>query len=119
MFKRKAWAQTKDKATGMNKTEAEYAKVLDDQKHRGEILDYWFEPARWVIAEPRCTLCPDFLVQMPDGELVYHEVKGFFEEDAKVKCKAFITKYPFRLLIVKKDKKAWAIEEFHPVKESK
>jgi hypothetical protein len=57
--------------------------------------------------------------QMPDGELVYHEVKGFFEEDAKVKCKAFITKYPFRLLIVKKDKKAWAIEEFHPVKESK
>jgi hypothetical protein len=89
----------------MNKGEAKYAAVLEAQKRAGAIADWWFESTSWLLG-PVCRYHPDFLVLTNDDELELHEVKAnrkgkwFAEEDARVKMKAFVDKYPLRLIIV-------------------
>ena len=96
----------------MNKTEAKYAcEVLDMQKAAGEILDYKFEAVRFKLA-PNTTYTPDFFVVYLDHfEII--EVKGYWEEDARVKIKVFNELYPwFVVKAVKYVKKQWIYEEF-------
>lgn len=99
----------------MNKTEAEYAKLLDERVQRGEILEYWFEGVTLRLAD-MCRLTPDFFVMLADGVCEIHEVKGFFEGDALVKMKVCAAMYPFRVIAVskraKKDGGGWNIREF-------
>lgn len=84
----------------MNKSEAAYAAHLDVLKRVGQIADYWFERVTVKLAhDTRYT--PDFLVQLPDGELQLHEVKGHFEDDALVKVKVAAELFPFRILVAK------------------
>jgi hypothetical protein len=51
-----------------------------------------------------------------NGEIELHEVKGFWEGDARVKIKVAAEMYPFRFLAVKaQSKKAgggWEVETF-------
>lgn len=84
----KARARRRHKPGHMNTYEREYSQVfLDVLKAAGEITDYWFERFTLKLADD-CRYTPDFLVQLADGTLECHEVKGgFFEEDAKVKLK--------------------------------
>lgn len=84
----------------MNRSEAAYAAHLDVLKRCGEVIEYWFEQFTLKLAhDTRYT--PDFLVQMPDGELQLHEVKGHFEDDALVKVKVAAEMFPFRIVVVK------------------
>jgi hypothetical protein len=95
----------------MNKTEARYAKLLDDRLHAGEILWYKFEGVKLRLAD-NTFYSPDFFVMLADGTLEVHEIKGFFTEDAKVKVKVAAAMYPFQFIVIRLVKNEWVYEEF-------
>lgn len=102
----------------MNKLEADYAAHLDQLKAAGEIFHWDFEKVTLVIADgaKRVRYTPDFMVfRAPDAQIEFHETKGFFEEDAKVKLKVAASAYPrfvFKLVrkIAKKDGGGWSVD---------
>lgn len=85
----------------MNKSEARYAKRLESMKEQGRILRYRFEAIKLRLAD-RTYLTMDFMVQMPDGLIEFHDVKAYWkragkvgiEEDAGVKMKVAAEQYP-------------------------
>jgi hypothetical protein len=93
----------------MNKTEELYAQVLELQKHAGEILRWDFEPEKLRLAD-KTFYTPDFRVILPEGTVEFHEVKGFWRDDARVKIKvaAELHPYIFRVAICNKGK--WTFE---------
>lgn len=99
------------KAGEMNKTEAAYAAYLEMLKHAGEIADYRFEAVKLRLAD-KTFYTPDFIVLAPDGVLEMHEVKGFWEEDARVKIKVAAAQFPFRFVAITRDKGNWSFESF-------
>ena len=88
----------------MNKLESEYAVHLEIQRRAGDILSYQFEAVKLRIAKTTF-YTPDFLVMRSDNLLVFHEVKGFWRDDARVKIKAAASLFPFRFVAVKKKAK--------------
>lgn len=98
------------KRRGMNKTEAEYGGYLELLKNAKEIAWYRYEGMTIKLAhDTRYT--PDFCVVTKDGNLEFHEVKGFWRDDAKVKIKVAAEMYPFRFFVIKKSKTGWVVEE--------
>jgi hypothetical protein len=95
----------------MNKTEAAYAAELELQKRAGEIIWYAFEGIKLRLAD-RTFLTPDFFLMRADFELECREVKGFWEDDARVKIKVAASMFPFRFTAVKKTKQGWEEEAF-------
>lgn len=99
----------------MNKTEQEYARFLEQRKLAGEIVEYQFEAIKLRLAD-RTFYTPDFFVQGADDVMQIHEVKGYWEDDARVKIKVAAKEFPqFRFIAVKKGKKnepQWMMEEF-------
>lgn len=99
----------------MNKSEAEYEKVLAEAKHAGEILWYKFEGVKFRLAD-NTTYTPDFAVMNKDNVMEFHEVKGYWQDDARAKIKIAADLYPFVFIAVtKRTKKAgggWAAELF-------
>lgn len=100
----------------LNATETKYAAYLEQQKRGGQIVWYAFEPHKLRLAD-RTFYTPDFAVLTSSGELEYHEVKGFWEDDARVKIKvAAETHWMFRFIAVqpvaKKRGGGWSTEEF-------
>lgn len=59
---------------------------------------------------------PDFAVMMPDGQIEIHEVKGYWQDDARAKIKIAADMYPFKFIALKvrpkKDGGGWSVEEF-------
>lgn len=100
----------------MNKTEARYADTLTLRKNAGEIEAFWYEAITFKLA-PDTRYTPDFMVQLTDGTIELHEVKGFFEDHAKVKVKVAAAMFPFAFKIVrakaKKDGGGWDIKEIN------
>lgn len=99
----------------MNKTEAEYARHLELLKRAGEIVYYKFDGVNLRLAD-KTFYKPDFLVMRTDGSIEIHEVKGYWQDDAKVKIKVASDLYPFKFLAVykktKKDGNGWEFEEY-------
>lgn len=85
----------------MNKTEEAYAAHLALKLAAGEIAWFRFESVKLKLAE-RTHLTIDFFVMTAAGDLEAHEVKGFWEEDARVKVKVAAEMYPFRFLAVQR-----------------
>jgi hypothetical protein len=104
----------------MNGLESQYADLLDDRKANGEIERYIYEGVTLTIIDPQTALkaryTPDFAVYLPNGELEFHETKGFLEGDALLKLKAASEKWPHRFVMVKKklrrDGGGWEYREF-------
>lgn len=99
----------------MNATEAAYDKVLAARKLAGEIVWYAFEAITFVLpGGVRYT--PDFIVQLANGEIEAHEVKGFWQDDARVKIKLAQGTFPWRFLAIMGKKKkgvyTWTVEDF-------
>ncbi len=84
----------------MNKTEARYAEHLEKLKWAKEILWYRFEGWKLRLAD-NTFYSPDFVVMTRDGELQAHEVKGFWEDDARVKIKVAASIHPIKFIAVK------------------
>jgi hypothetical protein len=95
----------------MNKLESQYADYLQQKKNAGIIRDYRFEAMKFRLAD-RTFFTPDFMVTYPDV-IEFHETKGYFEEDAKIKIKVVAALFPeFSFIAVYWKKKEWVYEEF-------
>ena len=99
----------------MNKTEAAYERDLKDAQALGDVLWYKFEAVKLRLAD-NTFYTPDFAVMANDGVLEMHEVKGFWQDDARVKIKVAASLYPFRFIAVqvlpKKQGGGWKREVF-------
>lgn len=95
----------------MNKTEGEWAQMLEARKRVGEIAHWAFQPIKVRLA-PNTYYEPDFLVVLSGGELELHEVKGaFVQDDARVKFKVCAEHFPARLVWAQKLKGGvWKVE---------
>ncbi|WP_314439408.1 DUF1064 domain-containing protein [Massilia timonae] len=99
----------------MNKTEAAYAATLDARRHTGEVAWFKFEGIKLRLAD-NTFYTPDFAVMLADGVLEMHEVKGFWQDDARAKIKIAADLYPMGFKAIraktKKEGGGWAVEEF-------
>lgn len=87
----------------MNRLEAEYSAFLCGVFHR-------FESIKFRLAD-KTYYTPDFMVMQTDGSIEFHEVKGFWEDDARVKVKVFAEMYPeFVVKAITKQKGQWHVE---------
>lgn len=100
---------------GMNKTERAYSAKLSLDKSEGLIQEWRFEPLKFRIGHA-CFYTPDFEIVTSDGLLEYHEVKGYWMDDARVKIKAVARLFRDRRFVaVKKAKRGgWDFEEIKP-----
>ena len=112
---RKRFALGRLKTGQMNRTEAAYDAHLAEQERRGAIIWRKFEGLKFRLAD-NTFYTPDFVVMTSLFELECHEVKGFWEDDARVKVKVAASLYPLRFLGVtaraKKRGGGWEVEEF-------
>lgn len=111
MVKPSQSGRTQTASRRMNKTEAAYAGRLSLLKASGEIADYKFESINLRLAD-KTWYKPDFAVYLPDGAIEFHEVKGHWEDDARVKIKVAAEQYANQFIAVKKDKDNWQFEIF-------
>ena len=99
----------------MNKTEQRYADHLEARKQAGEVAWYRFEGIKFRLAD-NTFYTPDFAVMLVNGQLEAHEVKGHWQDDARVKVKVAADQYPVRFIAVKasraRDGGGWQTEEF-------
>jgi len=102
----------------MNKTEARYAARLALLKAGGAVQWCAFEPVKLRLAD-RTFYTPDFMVVAEDGTIEFHEVKGHWRDDARVKIKVAAEQFPmFRFVAAREDWRGgtvhwdWEIEEF-------
>jgi hypothetical protein len=94
-----------------NKTEAAYEAQLELRRRAGEVAWYRFEGLKLRLADSTF-YTPDFAVMLADGSIECHEVKGHWEDDARVKIKVAAGMYPFRFVAVKKAGSGWELEVF-------
>lgn len=78
----------------MNNLETLYAEHLEAKRRRGEIRAYDFEPVKLRLAD-NTFYSPDFRVVRNDYAIEYHEVKGHWEDDARVKIKVAASLHPY------------------------
>jgi hypothetical protein len=87
---------------GPNKTEQEYMDQLKLLKISERIVDYGYEKIKLKLAK-KTTYTPDFYVLHNDRSLDLIEIKGHWEDDARVKIKVAAEMFPFfRFIAVKK-----------------
>lgn len=112
---RRNFALGRLKVGAMNKTEAGYGQHLELLMRAGEVLWYRFEGVKLRLAD-NTFYTPDFAVMVASGQMELHEVKGYWEDDARVKIKVAADMYPFRFLAIKvkpkKDGGGYAVEDF-------
>lgn len=113
---RPARAPVRKDSAGLNRLEARYQAHLEARRLAGEVAAYWFAEQPGGIKlriGGACFWSPDFVVQLADGTLELHEVKGHWEDDARVKIKAVAAITPMRVIAVTLSKSAgWIVEEF-------
>ena len=89
----------------MNKTEERYSNHLAKRKLAGEIHSYYFESIKLRLAD-KTWYNPDFTVFTSDGYIEIHEVKGHWEDDARVKIKTIEELFPeLRFVMVHETRK--------------
>jgi len=95
----------------MNKLERQYQEHLELRRIAGEVVRFRYEPIKFRLAD-RTFYTPDFVVTFED-HVECHEVKGFWEDDARVKTKVVAELFPeFVFIAVYQKKKQWVYEEF-------
>ena len=111
----KQYALGRLKVGQMNNTEMAYANRLELLHRADEIAWYRFEGMKLRLAD-NTFYTPDFAVMLTNGQMECHEVKGFWQDDARVKIKVAASIYPFRFIAVtarsKKQGGGWSREEF-------
>lgn len=96
-----------------NKLEADYAARLDLMLGAREIIEWRYEHVKFRLAK-KTWYTPDFMVTYAD-RIEFHEVKGFWEDDARVKWKACADLYPeYGWVAVRRAKKGagWQFEVY-------
>lgn len=95
-----------------SKTELLYSQVLDLQRLEGSIKRWAYEEIGFKLA-PKMHYWPDFAIWLPDGTLMFDEVKGSFIRDkAMNKPKSAAVRYPeHRFRLVQKLKSSWRFQD--------
>lgn len=94
----------------MNKTEERYA----NECLRGKYDSYFFERIKLRLADTTF-YTPDFMAITHEGYIEFHEVKGYWEDDARVKIKVAAEQYSmfnFKGAIFDSKQKKWKMEQF-------
>lgn len=99
-FNRGAFGPRRKPGT-MNGLERAFSEALTLRVNAGELLWWKFEGITLKLATDT-RLTPDFAAQLPTGEVVLYETKGFMRDDANVKLKVAAALFPFRIIVVKK-----------------
>lgn len=103
------------KAGQMNKTEEAYSRFLDTLVACQDVLWWKFEAVKLRLAD-NTFLTVDFAVMRSTGQLEMHEVKGFWQDDARVKIKVAADLYPMQFIAVQAIPKGkgggWKVERF-------
>jgi len=76
-----------------NRWEADYAQQLEALQRAGIIRRFWYEAITFKLG-PDCRYTPDFTVQMADGTIAFHEVKGLRRAVGMVKIRVTSEQYP-------------------------
>ena len=112
---RNFFAQGRLKPGQMNETEKLYASDLELQQAAGAILWWRFQGLKLRLAD-NTFYTPDFNVIARDAVMECHEIKSFWQDDARVKIKVAADLYPFRFrAFTKRSKKSgggWEEEDF-------
>lgn len=98
----------------MNNLEIRYSVELEQRRALTKELFCWrFEPLKFRLAD-KTFYTPDFMVQDMAGFIEFREVKGYWEEDARVKIKVAAEMFPmFSFVGITWDKQiGWVREEF-------
>ncbi len=97
----------------MNKLERQYAALLEARRVTGEIKSWKYEPFKLRLAKSTF-FDIDFSLIFHDGHIELHEVKGHWEDDARVKIKVAAEIFPeFKFFGVRwNGREGWAFEEF-------
>jgi hypothetical protein len=94
-----------------SRLEARYAEHLTALVRAGEIAEWWYDTLTVKLA-PNTHHKPDFLVQHADGTLAWHEVKGFWRDDALVKSKITAAMLPLPYYVCRWGKASgWVVEQ--------
>lgn len=111
----KSFALGRLKTGQKNKTESAYGEHLRLRQIAGEVEWYKFEGLKFRLAD-NTFYTPDYVVMLAGGMIEIHEVKGYWQDDAKVKIKVASDMYPFRFVAIKqkakKDGGGFSVEEF-------
>ncbi len=98
-----------------NRTEAAYGAHLAALQAAGEVAWFVFEGVKLRLAD-NTFYTPDFAVLRVDGAIEMHEVKGHWQDDARVKIKVAADRFPFRFVAIralpKRSGFAWELEDF-------
>lgn len=99
----------------MNKLESRYYGMLDLQTKglAADVASVRFEAIKLRLADSTF-YTPDFFVVRADGGCEFHEVKGHWEDDARVKVKVAAEAYPEFVFIgvTWHRQKGWQYERF-------
>ena len=103
----------------MTGLERAYCDYLVGLRLASIITRFDFEPERLRLGfDFRTTYCPDFRLVMADGAVEFHEVKGHWREDARVKIKAAAAQHPYVFRAVtrrpQREGGGWNWETFTP-----
>ena len=96
----RATHRTRQEAGKMNKTEEAFSEILDKWLTAREIIRWDYEPEKLRLAD-RTFYTPDFRVIDSESRVVFYEVKGHWEDDAKVKIKVAAEQHPYPFWVVK------------------
>ncbi len=91
----------------MNKLEQSYSLFLESNPK----VAWWKWEALKLRLADKTFYEPDFLVQLVTGELEVHEVKGHWEDDARVKIKVAAETFPFAFVAITKKGGEWEFEQ--------
>lgn len=105
------YAHGRKRPGSMNKLEGAYAHTLEARKTNGEVLWFAYEAIKLRLAD-KTFYTPDFFLMTSSGELECHEVKGFWEDDARVKIKCAAEKFPIVFKAIQRKRGEWIVEEF-------
>ena len=95
----------------MNKWEEAYQERLKIKLRAGEIQHFSYEALKFRLAEKKCWYTPDFIVLNADNCLEVHEVKGHWEDDARVKIKVAASLFPYMIFYaITKNNGVWTYE---------
>ena len=102
----------------MNKSEKEFSEYLESLRISGSIAAWKFEPEKFRLAN-NCYYTPDFFTLRADGTVEFFEVKGYWQDDAKIKIKVVAEQFPWYRFTAaykrsKKDGGGWKFESFSP-----
>lgn len=105
-------AEAREVSIAMNDEERKFAHHLDHRCANGDILKWWFQPWKFLLAD-KCSYTPDFVILHNDRTLEIADVKAYWkaskkalaknakakggvhvEDDAKVKAKVAARMWP-------------------------